>query len=495
MNRKFLVDRYLAENSDVANVNSEEAFAVSPADHYRQYGEAELRGYEDVGSTYNIETVALCLDGHVFMTGWINRRLHQDFELAVRVGYEEFVVPKDAFAFYKREDISNHLNEPSLRGAFVCLFATDTPIRANTVSFRLARHELTPSVPAHPKSNEAFLEEVLKQLAFLTSHPQSTTHGAGQFLSAALAPTWRSYLNQIKFTEVFTSRQLSKVTPQVSFVTVIYKETSLLKPQILLMAEAMKRTDLEWLIIINKCSNVESVLRDVAALDQLVPYSLRVVVASNNSGFSHANNYGASIARSSRVALVNPDIFPTPGLEQQLGALLDVSLPQGTLLGAQMNYGSGSLMHDGMNIAEDPTFDEETGTALSLLRVEHFGKDSALPARDLKPHVRNVPAVSGAFWLIQQETLFKFGGLSTDYLFAHYEDADFCLRVWEQGGRVRVFGPAVLTHHEGVGSHSSPIGLSTRWLNRCTFSERWRNKYKAIVPQAVGADLANSEAA
>jgi GT2 family glycosyltransferase len=195
------------------------------------------------------------------------------------------------------------------------------------------------------------------------------------------------------------------------------------------------------------------------------------------------------------VALVNPDIFPTPGLEAQLGALLNVALPQGTLLGTQMNYGNGALMHDGMYIAESATFDEETRTASSLLRVEHFGKDSVLPGRDLKPRVRSVPAVSGAFWLIQQETLLKFGGLSTDYFFAHYEDADFCLRMWDQGGRVRVFAPAVLMHHEGVGTHGSPVGLSTRWLNRCVFSERWRNKYKAIVPQAGSAELVAGEAA
>jgi GT2 family glycosyltransferase len=243
---------------------------------------------------------------------------------------------------------------------------------------------------------------------------------------------------------------------------------------------------LEWLFVINKCSNLEDVLRDIAALDQLVPYTLRVILASDNSGFSHANNYGAAQARATRIALVNPDIFPAPNSTQTLNALLSVPLPRSVLVGSQLNYGNGALMHDGMYVAENAAYVEESGTAISLLRVEHFGKDAdGRPACD-RATLRNVPAVSGAFWQLQQDTLFNAGGLSTDYLLAHYEDADFCLRLWEQGGQVRVFGPAALMHHEGVSSHGSPIGLSTRWLNRHIFSDRWRTKYKAIMA-GVGA--------
>jgi GT2 family glycosyltransferase len=269
---------------------------------------------------------------------------------------------------------------------------------------------------------------------------------------------------------------------------VIYNDTTLLKPQLLLMSETLPRADLEWLFVINKCSNLEEVLRDIAALDQLVPFALRVVVASDNSGFSHANNHGVALARSTRIALVNPDIFPAPNSGSLLNSLLSVPLPRNVLVGAQLAYGSGALMHDGMYIAENAGYDEETGSAFSLLRVEHFGKDAGAHPIERRHRLRNVPAVSGAFWQLQQETLLKLGGLSTDYFLAHYEDADFCLRLWEQGGQVRVFSPATLMHHEGVGAHGSPIGLTTRWLNRHLFSDRWRTKYKVLAARARGAD-------
>src|SRR5258706_7848769 len=109
MNPKFLADRYLLENADIAEGHDGEAASFSAAEHYEQYGRVELRGYEEAGGTYNIETVLLCLDGHIFLTGWLNRKLHQNFDLTIRIGYQEFAVPKDAFAFYRREDISDQL--------------------------------------------------------------------------------------------------------------------------------------------------------------------------------------------------------------------------------------------------------------------------------------------------------------------------------------------------------------------------------------------------
>jgi len=483
MTPKFLAERYLSENTDVAEGLNGASF--SAAEHYEQYGRVELRGYNDTGGTYNVETVSLCLDGHVFLTGWLNRKLHQNFDFVIRIGYQEFVIPREAFAFYRRDDISEHLREPGLRGAFVCLFSVGGALRANTVSFRLARHEISTPRPAHPKSPEAFFQEALTQLAFLTSYPPSATHNVGQFLTRALTPVWRKYLDNIKFTEVYTSTKLSaQATPALSFLTVLYKDTTLLKPQLLLMSQALPRSDVEWLYVINKCGNLEEVLRDIAALDQLVPFSLRVIVASENSGFSHANNFGAAQTRAPRVAFVNPDIFPAPGLEKTLDGLLNVPLPLKVLVGSQLSYGNGALMHDGMYIAENASYNEETASAMSLLRVEHFGKDARAHAGSNQPRMRNVPAVSGAFWQFQRETLLNLGGLSTDYFLAHYEDADFCLRLWEQGGQVRVFGPSALLHHEGVGSHSSPIGLTTRWLNRHIFSDRWRDSYKAIMAGA-----------
>lgn len=479
---KFLVDEYLSDSSDLKDNLAPDAVVR----HYQEYGRTELRGYQHIDATYNIESVVTSLDGFVLLSGWINRRLHADLELTMRIGYEVFTVPKDQLAFYRREDVSQHLDEPGLRAAFIGLFSVGAPIRATQISFSLGGHQSQQNHTIHPLSQAAFLHAVLTRAAYVANLPLSNSLSACSFLSRALAPIWKSHLRGITFAEVYTSKKSVNVQAnQPSAVTVLYNDLTLLRAQLMLMARALDGQPMEWIIVLNKCDDLDAFLREVAALDDLVPFALRVIVASANSGFSAANNHGASVAKGTRVLIINPDVFPNPACKVSPVALINMPLQKGVLLGTQLVYGTGALMHDGMHIVESPTYDEETKTPRAMLRVEHFGKGS-IDGSSAQPKMRRVPAVTGALWLMQQESFFKLGGLSTDYLFAHYEDADYCLRVWDQGGQVQVFEPAVLTHLEGVGSHNSPIGTSTRWLNRLTFSERWSGKYRSLGTVETG---------
>ena len=479
MTTKFLSDAYFSSNDDLKSDFLDDSAAPLEI-HYQTYGRGELRGYQNLDATLSIEVAITSLSGDVFLSGWINRKLHSEIALTIRVGYEEFEIPRSSFAFYKRDDVCKYLEEPDVRAAFVCLFSIGNPIRATEVSFRLGQRHGMHARLVQPLSNEAFLQTVLVRSAYVAQLPNSNSYASCAFLSQALAPVWKEYLSKVTYSEVYTSTKvLSSRSERISFVTVLYNDLTLFRLQMLLMSRELANQNIEWVMVLNKTDGLDAFLREVAAIDQLVPFALRVVAASSNSGFSAANNHGASIARGSRISLVNPDIFPNPDCSVPLKVLFERTVPSNSLIGAQLVYGTGALMHDGMFIAEDPTYDEDAGVRRSLLRVEHFGKGSISQSSQTQA-LQPVPAVSGALWLMQQDSFFKLGGLSTDYYFAHYEDADFCLRVWEQGGEVRVFEPAVLTHLEGVGSHNSPVGISTRWLNRLQFSDRWRNLYRPL---------------
>jgi GT2 family glycosyltransferase len=491
MRTKFLSDAYLTQNADLsASLGGEDPAPLER--HFEVHGRDELRAYQYLDATLSIETVVTSLTGEVFISGWINRKLHADFTLKIRLGFEEFEIPADKFAYYKRDDVCRHLEEPDVRAAFVCLFSVGSPIKATEVSFKLGQRQDIYARTAHPLSDEAFLLAVLNRSAYVAQLAISNSYAACALLGNALEPIWKRYLGGISYSEVYrSSKQRPASADSLSMVTVLYNDFTLFRLQQLLMARALPGVNFEWVVVLNKCEGLDGFVREAAAIDQLVPFSIRVVAASANSGFSAANNYGASITQSARVALVNPDIFPNPHVGVELKTLFARQVPKNTLIGARMVYGTGALMHDGMYIDEDPTYDEDARQRRSLLRVEHYGKGSTLEGSS-KPSLRRVPAVSGAFWMMQQESFFKVGALSTDYLFAHYEDADFCMRMWESDGEVQVFEPAVLTHLEGVSSHNSPVGLSTRWLNRLRFSERWRQRYQVLSARSARAAGANT---
>jgi len=161
-----------------------------------------------------------------------------------------------------------------------------------------------------------------------------------------------------------------------------------------------------------------------------------------------------------------------------------------------MYYGDGMLMHSGMFTVSDPTFDRHSGATSVILRVEHFGKglshsineDSAALARALDGVRGDKLLVSAALWKIGRDLFFDLGGLSTDYLFAYYEDADFCLRLRERGVPVLLDTEARWIHMEGVGRATPPSMRAFMWLNRCFFTERFRNS-PLVVAAADEMDL------
>ena len=90
--------------------------------------------------------------------------------------------------------------------------------------------------------------------------------------------------------------------------------------------------------------------------------------------------------------------------------------------------------------------------------------------------LRDRPVLTtAALWKMRKSVFEKMGGLSTDYLFAYYEDADFCLRLLQAGHEIKIDETARWIHMEGVSKPKPPYMRAFMWLNRALFTRRFRD--------------------
>jgi len=231
----------------------------------------------------------------------------------------------------------------------------------------------------------------------------------------------------------------------------------------------------EYIYVSNSPELAEGLLKEARIAEQIYGVSLTLVILPGNAGFGAANNVAARHARSRRILIVNPDVFPRRADWAQAHSRLVATLPaaQTALFGVPLYYDDGSLMHGGMY------FDIDTGLSVRpdgisqqvMLRVEHYGK-GAPPDTPAYLRARPVPAVTGAFISADRGWFEELGGFSQDYVFGHYEDADLCLRSLERG-RPAWLHDIAFWHLEGKGSDRRPAHDGGSLINRWHFTQTW----------------------
>jgi len=141
-------------------------------------------------------------------------------------------------------------------------------------------------------------------------------------------------------------------------------------------------------------------------------------------------------------------------------------------------------MHAGMAVEADPVPSRAPGPqdepaprplfAPALLRVEHPMKGAGEGFFAGLEGPRPVQAVTGSFILVSRALFEELGGFSGDYVFAYYEDADFCLRAAAAGADVLCDPALRFIHLEGRGSGPGTPGpvAGAMLFNRCLFTDR-----------------------
>jgi GT2 family glycosyltransferase len=266
--------------------------------------------------------------------------------------------------------------------------------------------------------------------------------------------------------------------PKASIIVCLYGKPEYLFLQNALFAGCPGFDDYELVYVSNSPEMAERLLKEAAAAHQIYGLPQTIVLLPGNAGFGAANNVAVAHARSSRILIVNPDVFPRDRDWATKHSRIVADLPesQSRIFGVPLYYDDGSLMHGGMYFDVDRGVSLDAGRVAQrqLLRVEHYGKGSpAWSARFTGP--RPVTAITGAFMSMERAWFESLGGFTESYVFGHYEDADLCLKSIERG-TVPWIHDIRLWHLEGQGSHRLPVHEGGSLVNRWLFTTRWSER-------------------
>jgi GT2 family glycosyltransferase len=264
-------------------------------------------------------------------------------------------------------------------------------------------------------------------------------------------------------------------SPRGTIVVCLYGKSEFYFVQNCLFAGLPGIEEYEFVYVSNSPELAETLLREAQSASLIYGLTNSVMILPGNAGFGGANNAAARIARSDRLLIVNPDVFPRDrDWAKKHTDLLDTAAPEQTrLFGVPLYYDDGSLMHGGMYFDIDVGVTMASGrpSAQQICRVEHFGKGAPSDSPQFT-RPRPVPAVTGAFLSIDSEWFEALGGFTEDFIFGHYEDADLCLKSigkgvapWLQDIR--------MWHLEGKGSTRQLAHEGGSLVNRWLFSQTW----------------------
>lgn len=264
-------------------------------------------------------------------------------------------------------------------------------------------------------------------------------------------------------------------SPRASVVVCLYGKPEFLFLQSCLFHGLPGIEDYEFIYVSNSPEMAEMLLREARNTSLLYGLNTSVIILSGNAGFGAANNVAAGSARSDRVLVVNPDVFPRDPdwARKHTDLLAAMPLEQTRLFGVPLYYDDGSLMHGGVY------FEVDVGVSLSgttprgtrICRTQHYGKGAPAGAAQFVS-ARPVPAVTGAFISIERSWFEHLGGFTEDFIFGHYEDADLCLKSIDQGTAPWLHDIR-MWHLEGKGSVWQPPHVGSSLVNRWLFSTRW----------------------
>lgn len=431
---------------------------------------------------FSIDTVVVSDSGTALLVGWADDRESPLASLSVFVGQERGW-NTTAFGRTRRTDTQAALAaSPGHCFGFWAVLRIDPATALHqpwTIKLHLAngRHSAVPAVPRFLPDLEA-RDLMLGYVAAVEHYGNrdvetfiALEHGAGADLVA---------FNRRISADIVAHPHVVHHGPKrrhfrASLVICLYGRPEFMFLQGALFHPALGAEEYEYIYVSNSPELTEQLDREARICARIYGLSLVVVTLPGNAGFSAANNAAARFARSERIVIINPDVFPRDaGWAARHSAIVEQCPKEQTaLFGAPLYYNDGSLMHGGMYFEVDRglSIRAQAITTRAMLRVEHYGKGApAASGRHARP--RPVPAISGAFMSIDRAWFETLGGFSEDYLFGHYEDADLCLRSLA-GGRPAWLQDIHFWHMEGKGSTRLPPHEGGSLVNRWWFSRQW----------------------
>ncbi|VVM06589.1 glycosyltransferase [Methylacidimicrobium tartarophylax] len=242
----------------------------------------------------------------------------------------------------------------------------------------------------------------------------------------------------------------SAAEPEISIVIVLFNQAEL--------TYACLRS-----LAIHLAPSSEVILVDNASTDRTGELlervdGVRIFRNPENLHFLRAANQGAAAARGRLLLFLNNDAQILPGTVEAAQEALESDSDVGAV-GARIVNLDGRLQEAGSFFRGDGS-PQGYGRGDSPLRREYLFR-------------READYCSGAFLLTRSSLFREMGGFDEVFAPAYFEEADYCLRLWESGKRVLYEPEAVVLHWE---FGSSDAEQAIEWMRRHqqVFVERHR---------------------
>ncbi len=236
---------------------------------------------------------------------------------------------------------------------------------------------------------------------------------------------------------------------QLSVIIVNYNVKHFLEQCLYSVYKALKNTNAEVFVVDNN-----SVDGSVALIKEKFP-QVKLIVNSQNTGFSVANNQAIKISSGKYVLLLNPDTVVQEDTFEKTIAFMD-SHPDAGGLGIKMLDGLGNFLPESKRGLPTPAvaFYKIFGLAKLFPGSKKFGQYH-LTYLD-KDRTHQVDILSGAFMLMRRETLDKVGLLDETF-FMYGEDIDLSYRITQGGYKNYYFAQSSIIHYKGESTKKSSV--------------------------------------
>lgn len=201
------------------------------------------------------------------------------------------------------------------------------------------------------------------------------------------------------------------------------------------------------LIVVDNGSQDDTVARAGA-----VPGAV-VVANSQNRGFAAAANQGVKVSRSEWVLLLNPDMEVEPGA---LGALKDAVSEGGVEAAGGRLLNPDGATQVGFTARRLPSPATMLAEVLLLNRLfpgNRWNRRYRCLDMDYE-RAAEIEQPPGACLLVKRSVWEELGGLDESFFPLWFEDADFCRRLREGGGKI-LYAPKARFRHRGAHSLNS----------------------------------------
>jgi GT2 family glycosyltransferase len=431
---------------------------------------------------FSIDTIVYCRGGTLLIVGWVDDRDSPLTSMSVFAGPEQ-AWNTTAFGRVRRTDVevAIHAAPGHLFGfwSVLKLIGNLSPgvswtIRGRLVNGRFGQAdakvgqvratELRATILGYFARTEYYGNRDIESfLALDAGIGSGLVELNRQITTSVVAGAWVSYYGPVRKNYAG------------SIIVCLFGKPEFLFLQAALFSLGAEAEEYEFVYVSNSPELTETLQKEARICSRIYGVSIVLVCLPDNAGFGAANNAAARYARSKRLLITNPDVFPRDNRWAQRHTDIVQSAPrdQTLMFGAPLYYDDGSLMHHGMY------FEIDTGTSVRpdgiytrpMIRTEHYAKGA--PAwSPLFVCPRPVPAVTGAFISADRDWFEKLGGFNEDFLFGHYEDADLGLKSLAHGKPVWIHD-FPLWHMEGKGSTRRAAHEGGSLVNRWLFTRLW----------------------